>query len=61
MNDNTQHSQTSLGESQQIACRHSKCVLFDTDLTCFERMAIPKWDGAGGDQTATIDNFVSVQ
>lgn len=37
----------SLGKFQQIACGQSKCTLFDTKLTCFERVAILK-NKAGG-------------
>lgn len=43
-NNDTQHSLTtiSLGKFQETARRLSKCILFDTELTCFERMAILK-------------------
>lgn len=48
-NNNTQHFLTTipLGNFPKIACRQSECILFDTELTCFESMAIFKRKGGG--------------
>lgn len=49
MNNNTLDCLTvpSLGKFQQIACGQSECTLFDTKLTCFERVAILKHKAGG--------------
>lgn len=41
----------SLGKFRQIGRRQSQCILFDTGLTYFERMAILKHNGETDRQT----------